>query len=418
VRTLAEHLATVLDAVAPLTPVRRPLTEAVGLVACEDVLSLVDLPGFDNSAMDGYAVQAADVADADPTRAGSAVTLRVVEDLAAGDASRVTVGAGQAARIMTGAMLPAGADAVVKVEDTDGADQVVTILRGVARGTSVRRRGEDLPKQGPVLAAGTVIGSRRVALLAAAGHPDVLVRPRPRVAVVATGAELVEPGKPLSPGQIYDSNSYLLTAAVHDAGAVTAYRECVGDDPGSLLALLTRLAEDVDVIVTAGGVSMGVRDVVKEALRPTGTVDFVQVAMQPGKPQGFGVLGSRRVPVFGLPGNPVSAYVSFEVFVRPALRRMAGWEPVCRPTLRVRLRAPLRSPVGRRQIARAVVARVDGEWVADLVAGQGSHFVADLAAANALLFIPEDVGTVAAGELVEAVLLDSGVDSGVDRGAW
>ncbi len=317
-RTVAEHLTQVLAIARPLPPAVVALSDAVGLVAAADVASRVDLPGFENSAMDGYAVRAADVTRASP---GSPVRLAVVADIAAGDAPSRAVGPGEAARIMTGAMVPAGADTIVKVEDTDAGMPFVSVLAATPLGTSIRRRGEDLPQGGPVVAAGTVLTPRHVGLLAAAGHAEVAVRPRPKVAVVSTGAELVAPGNPLAPGQIHDSNSHLLAAAVTAAGAHTAYRGSIGDHPDEVRDLLDRLAADVDVIVTSGGVSMGVHDVVKAVLRERGEVDVVTVAMQPGKQQGIGRLGHRGVPFFGLPGNPVSAFASFEVFVRPLLRR-------------------------------------------------------------------------------------------------
>ncbi|MGV1010146.1 MAG: gephyrin-like molybdotransferase Glp [Dermatophilaceae bacterium] len=410
-RTLEEHRAVVLRGLRPLPPLRLPLGEAAGLVAAADATALVDLPGFDNSAMDGYAVLAADVAAADPARAGSAVTLRVVEDLAAGAAATATVRPGQAVRIMTGGMLPPGADAVVPVEDTDAGTETVRVARATQPGRFVRRRAEDLARGEPVVQPGAVLTPRRIALLAAAGHRDALVHPRPRVAVVSTGAELVEPGSPLRPGEIYDANSHLLAAATGMAGAVTAYRGVVGDRPEEVLALLTRLAGQVDVVVTSGGVSMGAHDVVKEVLAPLGTVEFVQVAMQPGRPQGFGALGQGQVPVFALPGNPVSSYVSFEVFVRPALRRMLGLDPVVPAPVPARLAGPLRSPDGRRQLARARARRTPSGWEVQPLAGQASHFVADLADADALVLVPEAVTALGAGDVVEVLLLDGG-----DRG--
>lgn len=402
-RTVEEHLGVVLAAVGPLPPQRVDLSQALGLVAGADVLCRVDLPGFDNSAMDGYAVHAADVAAA----SGAApVRLVVVDDIPAGSAPSRAVEAGQASRIMTGSMMPQGADAVVPVEDTDAGTQIVHVRAPAAPGGHVRRQGEDLPAGGAVLTAGEVLDARRIALVAAAGHADLLVHPRARVAVVSTGAELVEPGRRLAPGQIYDSNSHLLAAAVARCGGVAAYRSCVGDDPHTLRALLDRLVEQVDVVVTSGGVSMGAYEVVKQVLQGPGGVQFDPVAMQPGKPQGFGVLGSRGVPMFALPGNPVSAYVSFEVFVRPALRTMMGLTPAVRPTVRARLATPLRSPPGRRQYARAMAERVAGGWRVTPVRGQGSHFVAALAQADALIVVPEQVTAVAVDEQVDVLLLD------------
>ena len=406
-RTLEEHRGVILAAVQPATPVRVPLGDSLGLVLVEDVRSLVDLPGFDNSAMDGYAVRSADVVVADPAVPTSAVTLPVVHEVAAGGVADRPLAPGEAIRIMTGAMMPVGADAVVKVEDTDGGTRTVEIRAGVPIGTSVRPAGEDVRVGDRVLRPGMVVDARRIALLAATGHGDVLVRPRPRVAVVSTGAELVPPGEALRPGQIHESNSYMIEAAVTACGGIPVRQPTVDDDPAAVLEVIARLAEDVDAIVTTGGVSMGAYDVVKASLRDHG-VDFVQVAMQPGKPQGFGTVGSRDVPVFALPGNPVSSYVSFEVFVRPALRALMGLEPPLRPTLTARLLHPLSSPPGRTQIARAVATLGDAGWQADPVWGQASHFVADLARANALLVIPPGTTHAEAGDEVEMWLLDQG----------
>lgn len=404
-RSVDEHLTTILAAVRPADPVRVPLADAIGLVLCEDVTSLVDLPGFDNSAMDGYAVRSADVVAADPADPASAVRLPVVGEVAAGGVATIAVGPGEAVRIMTGAMMPEGADAIVKVEDTDGGTQTVEIREGAPVGWSVRPAGEDVRSGAVVLLAGVEIDARRVALLAATGHGDVLVRPRPRVAVVSTGAELVAPGEPLGPGQIHDSNSHMLAAALVESGCVVAHRRTVDDDGDEVLRVFVELARDSDAIISSGGVSMGAYDVVKEVLRDSGTVDFVQVSMQPGKPQGFGTVGERRVPLFALPGNPVSTYVSFEVFVRPALRTLMGLTPTSRPTQRARLSHGLDSPAGRTQIARAVaVAGPDG-WLADPVWGQASHFVADLSRANAFLVIPPEVTHLDPGDEVELWLL-------------
>jgi molybdenum cofactor synthesis domain-containing protein len=405
VRTLEEHRDAILAAVSPTTPERRPLAECLGVVLCEDVTSLVDLPGFDNSAMDGYAVRAVDVSAADPDVPGTAVRLPVVAEVAAGGVATRAVGPGEAVRIMTGAMMPSGADAIVKVEDTDGGTKTVEIRAGVPVGTSVRPAGEDVKQGQVVLTSGTTIDARRVALLAATGHADALVRPRPRVAIVSTGAELVPPGEPLQPGQIHESNSYMLEAAVVASGAVAVRQATVDDDPAAVLSAVAALADDVDAIVTSGGVSMGAYDVVKESLRDHG-VDFVQVAMQPGKPQGFGLVGDRNVPLFALPGNPVSSYVSFEVFVRPALRRLMGRTPEQRVTLTARLEHALSSPPGRAQVARAVATHTEEGWRADPVWGQASHFVADLARANAFVFIPAEATRVEAGDAVDMWLLD------------
>ena len=405
-RPVVEHLAAVLARVSALSPVSFPLGEARGLVAAAELRSCGDLPGFDNSAMDGYAVRAADLVGASES---APRRLPVVAHVAAGDsAAGLAVGAGQAIQIMTGAPVPAGADTIVKVELTDGGSDVVSIHDEVAIDTSIRRQGEDLAAGDVVLQPRQILTPRRLALVAAAGHASVLARPRPRVGVLSTGAELVAPGQPLAEGQIYDSNSTLLAALVEAAGGRTAYQGSVGDHPEEVRALLERLGAGVDLIVTSGGVSMGVHDVIKDVLKDSGTVRFVQVAMQPGKPQGFGVIGEAGIPFFGLPGNPVSAAVSFELFVRPAIRVMLGLDP--RPSLvTATLTRGLRSPAGKLQVARAVVS-VDPErgdsYVAQPVSGQGSHFVADLADANAYLLVPAEVTALSTGDRVSAILLD------------
>ncbi|WP_034805511.1 molybdopterin molybdotransferase MoeA [Intrasporangium oryzae] len=405
-RSVDEHLAAILSSLTPAASQTVSLAESLGLVVAGDVVARVDLPGFDNSSMDGYAVQSVSLAGA----AARPVTLSLVGEVAAGDAPTVSVGKGEAVRIMTGAPMPEGADAVIAVEDTDGAATGSVECRAEAPvGRFVRRRGEDVAAGSVVVRAGDVVGPRTVALLAASGHATVDVVPRPHVVVLSTGAELVEPGQPLGPGQIHDSNSSMLWAAATRAGATAEIRSAVGDTDEELLAVVDEVVGVADAVVTSGGVSMGAYDVVKSALRSEG-VDFVQVAMQPGKPQGFGFLagpGGRAVPLFALPGNPVSSYVSFEVFVRPALRRLMGHADPVRPTRRAVLTSGLRSVAGRRQLARAVVTTgADGTLVAEPVAGQGSHFVADLSRANALLVIAEDTTEVGAGEVVDAILLD------------
>ncbi|MFI7275979.1 gephyrin-like molybdotransferase Glp [Streptomyces sp. NPDC049879] len=419
--SVEEHLNDILAAVRPLEPLALPLLDAHGCVLADDVPVPAPLPPFDNSSMDGYAVRTADVEGAS---AEYPAVLTVVGDIAAGHGAPAAVGPGQAARIMTGAPLPPGAQAVVPVEWTDGglgggpADAMpstggpeVRVLRPAHAGQHIRARGSDARPGTVALTAGTVLGPPQLGLLAATGHATATVRPRPRVVVLSTGSELVPPGRPLEPGQIHDSNSYLLTAAAQDAGAVAFRATAVADDPASLRAALDDQLARADAVVTSGGVSVGAYDVVKEAL--TGSVDFRRLAMQPGKPQGFGLLGPGRVPLFALPGNPVSAYVSFELFVRPALRAMAGHTPdaLHRPRTTARLVADgtLESPSGRRQFLRgAYTAPAAGERLGSVrpVGGSGSHLVAALARADALIEIPEDVSRVAAGAELTVLLLN------------
>ena len=338
-----KHQLDTLAAIRPLRPLWLPLDEAEGGVLAEDVLADTPLPPFDNSAMDGYAVRAADLAGA---TAEAPVTLPVRGEIAAGDTGSYRVEPGSCLRIMTGALLPSGADAVVPVEQTDGGTTVAAFSRAVSPGESLRRQGDDVPAGARLLESGTPVGSVQLALLAGSGHATVLVRPRPRVAVVATGNELAEPGTPLVPGQIWESNSYLLAAAARQAGAVAA-RHRLPDDPDAVLARLEQLLPEADLLITSGGVSMGgEHDVVKAALSKLGTVTFRKVAMQPGMPQGFGVLGPERQPLFTLPGNPVSAYVSFLLFVRPALDALRDLPALRQRVLTAALTGDVRSPAG------------------------------------------------------------------------
>ncbi|MCW2778328.1 MAG: molybdopterin molybdochelatase, partial [Frankiales bacterium] len=281
-KTVDEHLASVLDVVGVLSPLDLGLLDAHGCVLAEDVVAPAPLPGFDNSAMDGYAVRAEDVREG--------VTLPVVGDVAAGPASPLRVQPGLCVRIMTGALMPAGADTVVPLEHTDGGVASVRFDRTPERGGYVRRAGEDVQAGELVLEKGSSLGAAQLGLAAAVGRARLLVRPRPRVVIVSTGSELVEPGAPIGPGQLPDSNSVALTAACLEAGAIAYRVGIVPDDPRKLLDTLEDQLVRADVLITSGGVSVGAYDVVKEVLSRLGTVEFSKVAMQPGMPQGFGTL--------------------------------------------------------------------------------------------------------------------------------
>ncbi len=398
-RTVDEHLAEVLSVVKPLAPLEVGLLDAHGCVLAEDVVAEAALPGFDNSAMDGYAVRAADLVNV-PT------VLPVVGDVAAGPASPLRVQPGLCVRIMTGALMPHGADTVVPVEWTDGGIAQVRIDRRPDTGAFVRRIGEDVQAGELVLTAGSHLGSAQIGLAAAVGRARLFVRPRPRVVVVSTGSELVEAGTPLQPGQLPDSNSLALTTACIEAGAIAYRVGIIPDDGKRLLDALEDQLVRADLLVTSGGVSVGAYDVVKEVLSRLGTVGFHQVAMQPGKPQGFGVIGPDQTPVFGLPGNPVSALVSFEVFVRPALRRMLGADSVTRPVVSARTTTDLVSPLGKRSFLRVWLEVKEGAYVVAPVSGPGSHLIAGMARANALAIVPEAVDHIPAGSAVQVMLLE------------
>jgi len=398
VLSVDDYLARVLASVEPLTPVEVPLLAAHGCVLAEDVAAPWPLPSFDNSSMDGYAVRAADVASATES---TPVALSVIDDVPAGFGSAEEVRPGTAIRIMTGAPMPAGADAVVPVERTDAGTEIVRIGSAVDVGACIRRAGEDVVAGEIVLRSGTLLESRQMAILAAVGSGHVRVHPQPRVAVISTGSELVEPGTPLTHGLISDSNSYLLVAACREAGA-DAYRVGpVVDDSAAFLAAIEDQLHRCDLILTSGGVSMGAYDTVKAVLSELGSVDFMKVAMNPGMPQGHGHVGEGRLPIITLPGNPVSSYISFENFVRPVLRRMRGLTELHRPSSRARCAVDLKSPAGKRQFARAVLLP-SGE-VAPVGTGQGSHMLGGLAVAEALIVIPEDVTAVRTGDEVEVV---------------
>jgi molybdopterin molybdotransferase len=353
--------------------------------------------------MDGYAVRVADVADATPERP---VELRVIDDVPAGFRASVAVREGAAIRIMTGAPMPDGAEGVVPVEATDGGISRVKISEPVTLGQHVRRQGEDVTSGDAVAGAGTILGPREIALLAAVGRARALVHPRPRVVVMSTGSELVEPGTPLQPGLITDSNGVSIAAAAAEAGAIAYRVGPVKDDARTVLAALEDQLVRADLVVTTGGVSAGAYDTVKAVLSRIGTVEFLKVAMQPGMPQGHGVLGPDATPIFTLPGNPVSSYVSFEVFVRPVIRRLLGHTDIYRPVVRAVLTENLNSPEGKRQFARAVLSVEDGRYVVRPAVGQGSHMLGALARANALVVVPEPVTRVQAGEAVAVMRLD------------
>jgi molybdopterin molybdotransferase len=401
--SVEEHRDRILATIEPLPAFDQPLMEAFGLAAAEDVHASVALPGFDNSAMDGYAVAHADVASAS---GDSPVHLPVVGEIGAGKATLLALSPGTAAKIMTGAPVPVGADSVVPYEWTDRGVANVVISRAPEPGQHVRPKGQDISEGDLLVESGTVLGARQIGLLAAVGRPSVRSRPRPRVVVMSTGSELREPGSSLGHDSLYDGNSFLLAAAARQAGAIAYRVGIVPDDPRTFLGALNDQLVRADLVITSGGVSMGDYDVVKEALAPLGTVWFGGVAMQPGKPQGFGTVGEDATPILTLPGNPVSAYVSFEQFALPAIRRLMGRTPYVRPSADAMITHALRSPSGRRQFARGVLSVVDGRLAVTPVGAQGSHLIGDLAESDALIVVPESVTSVEAGETVTVLPLD------------
>jgi molybdopterin molybdotransferase len=391
-RSVEEHQRIVAEMIRARPAVAVPLAEAQGLVLADDVVAGLSLPVFDNSAMDGYAVRAEDIADA---TAAHPVVLPVAEDIPAGRTEELTLRPGTAHRIMTGAPTPAGATTIVPVENTDGGTDSVQIRSSNPPGKHIRHAGEDVAAGTTVLRTGQPVTPAILGLAAALGMAELPVTPRQRVLVISTGSELVAPGTPLRPGQIYESNAIMLAGAVREAGAAVVAVATAEDDVTQFTAILDRHAPDADLIITSGGVSAGAYEVVKDAFGRDGDqgVEFVKVAMQPGMPQGVGRVGGATIVT--LPGNPVSALVSFEVFIRPALRAAMGFGNPQRPRRSAVLTESLTSPRGKRQFRRAVL-----DPAGDTVISYGppaSHHLRWLASANALLDIGEEVVEVSAG---------------------
>jgi len=387
-RTTDEHAAAAVALASAPIAIDLPLREAIGLVTAAPVLAAEPSPPFDNSAMDGFAVRWEDVASAD----ASPVELVVVDESRAGKPATRGPGPGEAVRIMTGAVMPPGADTVVQQEVTTFADGIVTVTEACAAGSNVRRRGDDAEFGDEVVPAGVELAARHIASAAAVGVSKVSVFRAPRVGIVVTGDELVAEGAALAEGQIFESNSYLLEAAVRAAGGVPVLLGSVGDTPGEVLAAVA--IDGLELIVTTGGASVGAYDVVKAALSGAG-VDFMPVAMQPGKPQGLGRVDGRLV--LCLPGNPVAVAVSCEMFVVPMIRAMRGLPPY-RDWVEATARASWVTPAGREQFIP--VRWHDGGVKPATAAGSGSHLMARLAQADALARVPADVAEVREGDTV------------------
>ncbi|MGK4592369.1 molybdopterin molybdotransferase MoeA [Amycolatopsis sp. w19] len=391
------HRETVTGLLGNAPVIRLPLASAAGLVLAEDVRAGVSLPPFDNSAMDGYAVRAEDIAEVP-------VTLPVAEDIPAGRVDSTKLEPGTAHRIMTGAPMPPGADAVVMVEHTDGGVTDVRILRTAVLGAHIRRRGEDVVEGTVALSAGTVLGPAQLGLAAAVGLAEVPVYRPLKVLVVSTGTELVDAPEPLRHGQIYESNSIMLASAIRALGCEAEVVRSVVDDVDEFRSVIEPRLAEVDLLVTSGGVSAGAYEVVKDALTGQG-VEFRKVAMQPGGPQGCGRWNG--VPVVTLPGNPVSVLVSFEAFLRPALLAAMGHAGIDRQKVRARLTEAMTSPAGRRQFRRGFYTHSEGE-VTGIVGprgGPGSHLLASFTQANCLIVLPEDVDSAEQGDEVDVLLL-------------
>ena len=404
--SVEEARERVLGAIRPLAPLRLPLTDAYGCVVAEDVVATHDLPEFASSAMDGFAVRASDVTDATPSQPAE---LKIVGRALIGHEPEGTVGAGEAMHIATGAPIPAGADVVVPIENaTIDGDELVRLLDGPAAGTHVRPHGEDVREGDVLVPAGKRLGAPELGLLAIAGHPTPLVHPRPRVVVLSTGDELVSPSETPAFGQVRDANSALIFGALREMGAMPVMAGIVRDDVESLRETIFSFEIQADAFVSSGGVSVGERDVVKAAFFRRGDVDFYKVAMQPGMPQGFGHVEGK--PYFGLPGNPVSVFVSLEVFLRPAILKMMGRGHLFRPEVTARLTEDVRGPRGKLQFARVEVRREDAGWSAAPTGARGSNLISTVARANGLAMIPAGTDVASAGSTVKVMLFRSSED--------
>ena len=412
--SVEQALDKILNYVHVLEDEECPILECLGQVLAEDVYSSLNVPPLDNSAMDGYAVQSRDTRGASQQ---SPRFLRVIDTVAAGSMAGCEVEPGTAVRIMTGAPIPKGADSVVIFEDTDetqrqGSSTEIGILREAEAGLNIRRAGEDIAQGSMVLSQGAVLRPSEIGVLASLGRTTVRVIRRPIVAILATGDELVDISQPLPAGKIYNSNTYSLAALVRRYGGIPKILGIALDSEHSVVAKL-RQGLDADMLITTGGVSAGDYDLVKDILAKQGEISFWTVRMKPGKPLAFGIIKgvskagiARNIPHLGLPGNPVSSMVTFELFVRPAMLKMMGKKNLTKPTIEAVVENPVVNRDRRRLFARVVVEKRNGQYFARLTGPQGSGILTSMTSANGLMIIPEDKAEVVAGDIVQVMMLD------------
>lgn len=407
-RSVEEQQDKVMAAAVAPRPVRVPIAESQGLMCAEDVVTEQPMPGFDQAAIDGYAVRSVDVSAAGDDGAG--LVLPVMGVIEAGSRTPSRLQPKQAARVQTGAPMPTLADAVLPLRWTDGGQARVKVLRGVRSGAYVRRAGDDVQPGDVAVRAGAIIGPAQVGLLAAVGRERVLVHPRPRVSVISVGAELVDINRTPGSGQVFDVNSYALAAAARDAGAEANRIGIVGTDAKELREVLEIQLDRAEVVLIAGAVGGAAAENLRSVLSGFGEMEVTRVAMHPGSVQGFGQLGPEGVPTFLLPTNPVSALVVFEVMVRPLIRLSLGKRHPMRRVVRARALSPISSVAGRRGYLRGQLLRDEdsGEYLVEAIGenpGGSSHLLASLAEANCLVMIPGEVTEVAAGDPVEVAFL-------------
>jgi len=412
--SVEQALEKILSYVDVLGEEQNPILDCLGQVLAEDVYSNINIPPLDNSAMDGYAVQSRDTYGADQQ---SPRFLSVIDTVTAGSIPKHEVKPGTAIRIMTGAIIPKGADSVVQFEDTDeaqhkGSSAKIGILCKVEAGLNIRRAGEDITAGSIVLRQGTVIRPSEVGVLASLGRTTATVIRRPVVAILATGDELVDINQPLVAGKIYNSNTYSLAALVQRYGGIPKILGIALDGEDSLIAKL-RHGLDADMLITSGGVSMGDYDVVKDVLAKEGEIAFWTVRMKPGKPLAFGTIKGvskdgtvRNIPLLGLPGNPVSSMVTFELFARPAILKMMGKRNLAKPAVEAVIEDSIVNSDGRRIFTRAIVEKRGGQYFARLTGPQGSGILTSMTSANGLVIVPEDKARIEKGNAVQVVMLD------------
>ena len=411
--SVEEALAKIINSIQILDSEGKPLLDCLGQILAEDVYSPFDVPPHDNSAMDGYAVQSESITGANYK---NPKVLRVVGEVAAGRVSDLKVGPGTAIRIMTGAFIPSGADVVVPFEDTDEIDRKqaaiskteIGVRVSLAEGCNIRRRGEDIAQGELVLTKGKLLRPADIGVLASLGKSMVSVIRRPLVGILATGNEVVEINQPLLPGKIYNSNSYSLAAQVLRYGGIPELLGIAPDDVQQLTAAV-REGLECDILVTSGGVSLGDYDVVKQVLATEGNVSFWTVRMKPGKPLAFGMFkrsDGKQIPHLGLPGNPVSSMITFEVFARPAILKMMGRSNLVKSNITAVMEDSVGNKDGRRIFARVVVTRRDGKYFAHITGPQGSGILSSMTKANGLAIIPENTKEVKPGAPVEVMMLD------------
>ena len=416
-----QALEQILSHVDVLEEEEKFILGCLGQVLAEDIYSTINIPPLDNSAMDGYAVRAKDTIGASPQ---SPRFLRVIDTVMPGTISRYEVASGTAIRIMTGAPIPKGANSVVRFEDTDEAQHKksaeVGVLREVKAGFDLRRAGEDITKGSLVLSKNTVLRPSEIGVLASLGRTKVKVIRRPVVAILATGDEIVDINQPLPESKIYNSNTYSIAALVLRYGGIPRILGIASDSANSLVAKL-RQGQDADLLLTTGGVSLGDYDIVKDVLLKEGEIVFWKVRLKPGKPLAFGIVkglskaGERNIPYLGLPGNPVSAMVTYELFVRPAILKMMGKKNLTKPTVEAIINDTIINEDGRRIFARAVVEKRGNQYFAQLTGSQGSGILTSMALANGLVIVPEDKPEVKAGDVVQVMMLDWSEEEGMLR---